>query len=75
MGDSYKVHSIFAIQHSLPLYTSPNETVFNIDTVHKIQKDSKNFQKPIDILQDVWYNRIKIKELQNFIQAKLPDGI
>ena len=43
--------------------------------VHKSQNFSKNFAKSLDKCTKAWYNRIKIKELQNFIQAELPDGI
>lgn len=63
-----------AVTEESPLCSLPNENVFNMCSLHKVQKITKNFEKPIDISQKPWYNRIKIKELQHFIQAELPIG-
>ncbi|MBQ7013467.1 MAG: hypothetical protein IJN11_06100, partial [Oscillospiraceae bacterium] len=63
-----------AVTAEPPLCSLPNEIVFNMCSLNKVQKITKNFEKPIDISQKPWYNRIKIKELQHFIQAELPIG-
>ena len=63
-----------AVTAEPPLCSLPNEIVFNMCSLNKVQKITKNFEKPIDISQKPWYNRIKIKELQHFIQSELPIG-